>query len=124
MEGHVQHSRQRRRFFMLGLAIGLLSGVVAAEVPVYGLPLIVLVAIGSLAFKPRAPGVAGILIGAGSLFLFGVFNTWAACRQTDDFCGNANVQPLLVLATAFLALGSAAGAGSWRADRANGPSVP
>jgi hypothetical protein len=97
---------------MSGLAIGVASGVVAAVVPVYGLPLIILVGIASLAFKPRAPGVAGILIGAGSVFLYGVFNTWAACRQIDDFCGEANIQPLLILAVALLALGSAAGVGS------------
>jgi hypothetical protein len=100
----------RRRFFVNGLAVGVVSGFVAAVVPVYGFPLVIVAIAGSLAFKPRAPGLAGILIGAASVFLYGVINTWAACRQTDDFCGGTNVQPLLIVALAMLALGTATAA--------------
>jgi hypothetical protein len=107
-----QPARRRRRFFVIGLAVGLFSGVVGAVVPVYGFPLLLFAAIAGLTFKPRAPGLAGILIGAGSVFGYGVYNTWAACRQTDNFCGGANIQPLLTLAVAMVVLGFATGVAS------------
>jgi membrane protease YdiL (CAAX protease family) len=110
MTAYPQHARQSRKLFVNGLAVGLFSGVVAGVVPVYGFPLVFLVAVASLTFKPRARGLAGVLIGAGGFLLFGVFNTWAACRLTDDFCGGQNIQPLLVLAVVMLALGIVVGA--------------
>jgi predicted lysophospholipase L1 biosynthesis ABC-type transport system permease subunit len=102
-----QRTQLRRRVFVNGLAIGLVSGIVAAVVPVYGFPIVVVAIVASLAFRPRAPGAAGILIGVGTVFLYGVVNTWAACRQTDDFCGGTNIQPLLIVAVAMLLLGTA-----------------
>jgi hypothetical protein len=104
-----QPARQHRQLFINGLALGLFSGLVAGVVPVHGFPILFLVALASLTFRPQAPGFAGILLGAGGFFLFGVFNTWAACRQTENFCRGQNVQPLLVLAVAMLTVGVVVG---------------
>jgi hypothetical protein len=56
----------------------------------------------------RAMLLAGAPVGAGTVFLYGVINTIAACVVTDDFCGNANVWPLAVLALAAIGGGVAA----------------
>lgn len=99
--------------FALAVVVGVLIGLLTAFLPVVGLPL----AIGtpvvlSVRAFPAGPAtriylaeVAGVLIGVGTIFLYGASNTIAACQQTDDFCGNANVLPLLGLALGMLALG-------------------
>ncbi|HEV8402357.1 MAG TPA: hypothetical protein VGQ31_04920, partial [Candidatus Limnocylindrales bacterium] len=52
--------------------------------------------------------LAGGLVGAGAIFLFGTINTIAACSGTDDFCGNANVWPLGAFALLTIATGAVA----------------
>ena len=52
--------------------------------------------------------LAGTLVGAGAILLYGAINTVAACINTDDFCGNANVWPLGALAVVTIGAGATA----------------
>ena len=62
--------------------------------------------------------MAGVLVGAGAVLLLGTFNTVAACLDTDDFCGNANVWPLAAFAVFTIGAGVAAvGAVAFRTAR-------
>ena len=52
--------------------------------------------------------MAGTLIGAGAVLAYGAINTVAACINTDDFCGNANVWPLGAFALVTIGAGAIA----------------
>ena len=101
------------RGFPAGLGIGLVVGLLAVIVPVMGFVLLVAGVVAALvsAWGDRATRTrglsadAGFLVGLGGLFLLGSWNTISACEQTDDFCGDANVVPLLALAIALLLAG-------------------
>ena len=101
------------RGFLAGLVIGLVVGLLAVIVPVMGFLLLVAGVVAALvsAWGDRATRTrglstaAGFLIGLGGLFLWGSWNTISACEQTDDFCGDANIVPLLALAIALLLAG-------------------
>jgi hypothetical protein len=101
------------RGFLAGLLLGLAGGLLTDLMPVVGLGLIVL---GVITLLIRAKAVAGarprelataggFLIGSGALFLYYSWNTISACANTDDFCGNANVVPLLAAAIVLLVVG-------------------
>jgi apolipoprotein N-acyltransferase len=101
------------RGFLAGLVIGLVVGLLAVIVPVMGFVLLVAGVVAALVSAwgdrtARTRGLsaaAGFLMGLGALFLWGSWNTISACVQTDDFCGDANVVPLLALAIALLVVG-------------------
>lgn len=61
--------------------------------------------------------VAGFLLGLGALLLYGSWNVFAACRETTDFCGNANVVPILTAGIVVVAAGCAAAIASVRWTR-------
>ena len=97
--------------FLLGAVLGVL-GVSFAPVLVLLMPVLALVvSVMALRESPadiqRSAGGAGLLLGLGAVFAYGVGNTFLACRGTDDFCGNANIVPLLALAVLTLACGIA-----------------
>jgi uncharacterized membrane protein len=100
--------------FILGIATGLLIGLLASLSPVLVVVAVVAVlisaAIGVVQHidTRRSMLLAGALVGAGAIFLYGVINTIAACIVTDDFCGNANVWPLAVIALVTIGGGVAA----------------
>jgi hypothetical protein len=50
---------------------------------------------------------SGFMLGLGALLLYGSWNVITACRETSDFCGDANVVPLLVGAIVVLVVGGA-----------------
>lgn len=121
-------ARQRAsvgRSFVLALVVGLLAAYIAARIPVLGLPLalgtpIALTVRARLVDRDRSrmwAETGGVLLGSGGLFLFGAANTIVACEGTTDFCGNANVVPLLALAVAMIILGMIISAGTYRAIR-------
>jgi hypothetical protein len=62
--------------------------------------------------------IAGFLVGFGALLLLGSVNTIAACAPTADFCGDANVAPLLIFAIAVLLSGASVALIAWRTARA------
>jgi hypothetical protein len=102
--------------FVLGVATGLLAGLlislspVLAVVGVVAALILAFVGIARRADPPRSMFVAGLLVGAGGLLLVGAINTIASCSTTDDFCGNANVWPLSLLAIATTGGGAIAAA--------------
>ena len=76
---------------------------------------------GDAAERPRhLSTAAGFLIGSGALFLYGSWNTISACTETSDFCGNANVVPLLAAAIGLLAVGFVVAAGAVVSARGSG----
>ncbi len=102
--------------FLLGVATGLLLVLLASLSPVLAVvamvAVLVAVVIGVIqrADSSRIIQLAGTLIGAGALLVYGVINTISACADTDDFCGNANVWPLGALAAVTVGVGTVAAA--------------
>lgn len=100
------------RALVIGIALGLGLGLLAVQVFVL-LFLLPIVAIGVVWSARTTPSItpdsvatsAGILVGMGSILLLGSGNTYLACRQTEDFCGNANVIPLTGYAVVLLVVG-------------------
>lgn len=107
------------RSFTIAVFVGVLAGLIASMLPVVGLPLAIgtplVISVRAFVARPVERSylaqAAGTLVGAGSIFLYGATNTVATCQRTDDFCGNANVLPLLGLALGMLALGGLGSAG-------------
>jgi len=97
------------------LAVGVATGVVLALLMSY-VPIVSFVAIGALTLASwfmlarrqtdaRSASLAGIVLGSGLVLLYGAVTSVAACAQTDTFCGNANVTPLLAFALAVAGSG-------------------
>jgi hypothetical protein len=110
---------------IVGVLLGVALAVPTAVFPISGLPIVaglLLVLASTLVARPVALGrlasIAGVLIGAGLLYLYGVANTVAACWQTADFCGQANVLPLLGLALSLILVGTLIGTATLRARTA------
>lgn len=99
---------------LLGVATGLLLGLLTSLSPVTAIVAILAVLVcTAMSVRRRADPSrimpwAGTLIGAGALLLFGAVNTVAACINSDDFCGNANVWPLGALAVVTIGAGAIA----------------
>ena len=102
--------------FLLGVATGLLLGLLTSLSPVIALAAMVAVLVAVVfgllrrSDPSRIIQLAGTLIGVGALLVFGVVNTVTACFDTDDFCGNANVWPLGALALVTVGAGTIAAA--------------
>jgi hypothetical protein len=99
----------------LGFATGLLLGLVTSLSPVIAIVAILAVLVGTVlnvrrADASRSMQLAGTLVGAGAVLSYGAINTVAACINTADFCGNANVWPLGVLAVVTIGTGTVAAA--------------
>jgi hypothetical protein len=98
----------------LGIATGLLVGLLTSLSPFLAIVAIVVVLVGTVmsvrqrADPSRTMQLAGTLVGAGAILLYGAINTVAACINTDDFCGNANVWPLGALAVVTIGAGAIA----------------
>jgi hypothetical protein len=98
--------------FLLGAATGLLLGLLTTSLsPVIGIVAILALLIGTLngvrpgADPSRTILMAGTLIGAGAVLVYGAINTFAACSATIDFCGDANLWPSAALAAATFGVG-------------------
>lgn len=110
-------TRARLEHEGVGLLLGYLLGAVLGVIGVSLAPLLVIlmpvlavvVSVTGLREIPadtqRSAGGAGLLLGLGTVFTYGVANTFLACEGTDDFCGNANIVPLIALAGFTLACG-------------------
>lgn len=125
MSGWVRQSRQSRLGqFLVSVGLGALLALVGSLVPVIALIGVALV-IGSVwVVLVRAPadrrliGLAGLSFGSGGAFLYGAASTVWSCAQTDDFCGGANVVPLLVLSVLGIATGVTGVAAAYRRTQA------
>ncbi len=115
-----QHPSDAAVGFLTGLLGGVAGGLLTIILPVVGVGLLavgvvaaLINAMASAASRPRQLSTAaGFLIGSGALFLYGSWNTISACAGTDDFCGNANVVPLLAATIALLVVGFLLAAGA------------
>lgn len=96
-------------------AVGVAAGVLLALLTSY-IPVVAILGVGALVVacwaviaRGRADqptvSLAGIVLGSGFALLYGAVATISACSQTDTFCGNANVTPLLVFAVVAVASG-------------------
>jgi hypothetical protein len=54
----------------------------------------------------RFPALAGATLGAGVVLLWGLVMTVQSCLQTSNFCGDANLTPLLAFAGVAAATGA------------------
>ena len=103
-------SRTRFRW-IVGLEVGVVVGLLTDIVPF----LSVLLVIGLLVALPLSrlrkgrnettTALSGMLVGAGLVYLVFVVNTTVGCAGTSDFCGDANVAPLWILAIVTLGVG-------------------
>lgn len=97
--------------FALGVATGLLVGILTAILPVIVVGAVAVIAVVLVVRLIVRAGVdatvmlAGTLLGAGIVYAYGVYHTVQACAQTTDFCGDANVTPLAIVAALAIAGG-------------------
>jgi hypothetical protein len=114
--------RPKAGSLIVGAGLGVVLAIPTAIFPISGLPVaagLIVVLASAFVARPvavaRLESIAGVLVGAGLLYLYGVANTIAACWQTADFCGQASVLPLLGLALFLIAIGSLIGTATLRA---------
>ena len=103
--------------FLLGFAAGLLLGLLTTSLSAaIGIVVILVLLVGTVSgLRPgadpsRTIQLAGTLAGAGAVLVYGAINTFAACRDTSDFCGDANLWPLAALAAVTFGVGMVAAA--------------
>ena len=90
---------------LLAIATGVVPSIAFVLAPVLIVAFVVIV-VSRPVRNANLAAFAWLLIGAGGAFLYGVVNTVAACQGTADFCGSANVIPLLALAAGLIPVGS------------------
>jgi hypothetical protein len=88
----------------IGVAVGVLVALLTSYVPVVAILVIGAALVASWAVlarglrDERSASLVGIVLGAGLALVYGAVTAITACAQTDTFCGNANVMPLLAFA--------------------------
>jgi len=103
-------SRTRFRW-IVGVEIGVLVGLLTDLVPFLSVLVVIGVVVALLVVRLRGdpgqamPRLAGLLVGAGVVYLVFVVNTTVECAATADFCGDANVVPLWILTIVTLGAG-------------------
>ena len=104
----------------IGVAGGVLLALLMSLVPVAAVVAIgVLVATTWIQLARRREQVAmlaGATLGSGLALLLMVTTTVQSCSQTSDFCGNANVVPLLAFAVIALGSGLVASLAAFRGE--------
>lgn len=102
----------------MGLVLGLTSGILAVRIGILGGSLAALVIIVlSIMVPPRFAALAGAAGGIGAFWLYGTIDTAAKCQGTPDYCGNANLMPLLSVSLAALAVSMLAAVATIRRQR-------
>lgn len=98
---------------LIGVFLGALLGLITGVLPVAAflvVPALLAAFAAILIPRPlrfdRLATFGGILIGGGAFYTYGVVNTVLACLGTSDFCGRADVLPLIVVAASLLAAGT------------------
>lgn len=102
------------RLWIVGLAVGVISTVVSAEISIIAIVFAV-VAVVFLGFvvPPRYAFLSGGLIGVGAVWLVGTVPL-LNCQGTVEACGNP--YPLIGLAAALVVIGLVAGLATARAS--------
>jgi len=107
--------RPRTRFrWIVGVEVGVLVGLLTDLVPFLSILVVIGVVVALPVSHLRGRGLeatatlAGILVGAGLVYLVFVVNTTVECAGTADFCGDANVVPLWILTVVTLGVGGLA----------------
>lgn len=120
-------ARPRRQQAVGGFAVGIAAGVLLALLTSY-VPVIAIAGVAILIIAnwvvlgfghsaARSAQLAGVVLGAGAVLLYGAIATIQACSQTDTFCGDANVLPLLAFALVAAISGLLAGIILWARAR-------
>ena len=104
--------RQAAGELAVGVAAGILLGLLASLIPLLAILgvgiLMVATWLGVVRRRERFAALAGATLGAGVVLVWGLFMTVQSCLQTSNFCGDANITPLLVFAGAATATGAIA----------------
>ncbi len=104
----------------LGVAGGVVLAMLMSLIPVAAVLAICILVITTwiqLARRREQVAVlAGAMLGSGLALLFLVTTTVQSCSQTSDFCGNANVVPLMALAAIALGSGLVASIATFRGE--------
>lgn len=111
--------------FVKGYVGGVGAGILTVALPPIGVLMLGAGAVATARVALTDPGkrphvlvlCGGFLLGLGALLLYGSWNVIAACRETTDFCGNANVVPLLTAGIVVVAAGCVAVVAAFRASR-------
>lgn len=123
-----RHGGLRERLpatYLKGVIGGLGGGLLTVVLPPVGVLLLGAGAVAASRAAIRNPSgrlrllvvVAGFMTGLGILLLYGSWNLVSACRDTTDFCGNANVGPFVVVSMVIMAVGSLATVAAVRAAK-------
>jgi hypothetical protein len=94
----------------VGLAAGALLSLLASFMPILAIVgvglAMVATWVGFFTRPTRFPALAGATLGAGVVLLWGLVMTVQSCLQTSNFCGDANLTPLLAFAGVAAATGA------------------
>ena len=105
---------------VVGLAGGVLLALLMSLVPVAAVVAIGVVVVTTWIQLARRREqialLAGATLGSGLALLLMVSTTVQSCSQTSDFCGNANVVPLLGFAVIALGSGLVASIAAFRGE--------
>lgn len=102
--------RQTAGELAVGLAAGALLSLLASFMPILAIVgvglAMVATWVGFFTRPTRFPALAGATLGAGVVLLWGLVMTVQSCLQTSNFCGDANLTPLLAFAGVAAATGA------------------
>lgn len=97
--------------YLIGITSGVLLSLLSALIPVVAFGLVAIANVATWisllrrSDSDRKWSLAGLSIGSGAALLYAAASTVLSCALTDNFCGNANVAPLLAFALFGLASG-------------------
>lgn len=87
--------------FLFGAALGLVTSF-ALVAGVLGLVAAATVLVMLGIFLPRYAALSGGMVAVGLTWFTLTYNSVTICSSTDDFCGNANFAPYLVLSLGLI----------------------
>ncbi|MBA2717848.1 MAG: hypothetical protein H0U52_01205 [Chloroflexi bacterium] len=102
-------AEQRLGQLAVGIAAGALLGLLTSIAPVISIiaigALVIATWIGLAVRRRRMASLAGMVLGSGLFLLWGAYTTIQACSLTSNFCGDANVVPLIAFSVAGVSTG-------------------
>jgi hypothetical protein len=108
----MERTRHQQTFgeLAVGIGAGLLLALLTSLIPVVVIVVLSTVAAATwirLIRAGRAAMLAGTMLSSGLVLSWGVVRIVQSCSQTADFCGNANVWPLLAFSVVGVLTGLA-----------------
>lgn len=111
-------AEQRVGELAVGIAAGVLLGLLTSIAPVVSIiaigALVIATWIGLAVRRRRMASLSGTVLGSGLFLLWGAYTTIQSCSLTSNFCGDANVAPLIAVAVAGVGTGVFASIVSFR----------